>query len=40
MKPQMNLKALAAGFVALAITLLICSLLTALVLLPSGYPLW
>jgi len=40
MKPQMNLKALGAGFAALLITLLICGLLTALVLLPSGYPMW
>ena len=36
----MNLKSLAAGFIALLITLLICDLLTALVLLPSGYPMW
>lgn len=40
MKPQMNLKSLVAGFVALLITLFICGILTALVLLPSGYPMW
>lgn len=39
-KPQMNLRAIAAGFVALLITLFICGILTFLVLLPSGYPLW
>ncbi len=40
MKPQMNLKSIAAGFAALLITLFICTILTALVLLPSGYPMW
>jgi len=40
MKSQVNFKAIAAGFIALLITLLICGPLTALVLLPSGYPMW
>lgn len=40
MKPQMNLKSIAAGFVALLITLTICYLLTGLVLTSAGYPMW
>lgn len=40
MKPQMNLKAIGAGFVALFITLTICGLLTALVLTSAGHPIW
>lgn len=40
MKPQVNLKALGTGFAILLITLTICTILTALVLLPSGYPMW
>lgn len=35
-----NFKTITAGFVALLITMIICGLLTALVLLPSGYPMW
>jgi hypothetical protein len=40
MKPQMNLRAIGAGFTALFITLIICYLLTALVLTSAGYPMW
>lgn len=40
MKPQMNLKSIAAGFTALFITLTICYLLTGLVLTNAGYPMW
>lgn len=40
MKPQMNLRALGVSFAILLITLFICGILTALVLLPSGYPMW
>lgn len=40
MKPQMNLKSLAAGFAARLITATICYLLTALVLTSAGYPMW
>lgn len=40
MKPQVNLKALGTGLAILLITLFICGILIALVLLPSGYPMW
>lgn len=40
MKPQMNLKAIGAGFAALLVTLITCYLLTGLVLTSAGYPMW